>query len=167
MVDDIEEVVRDSDIVTYCNSGEVGDPATYPNVKKAWLKPGAFLAMPASCTLDEDFAEQDVRKVQDSKGLYEAWFEEVPKPAHNHIPLVGMQFMDMIESGKLDKDSLEDLAAIVAGATPARQNDDEIIVLSVGGMPIEDVAWATSVYRNAIDKGIGVPLNLWDEPVLR
>ncbi len=167
VVDDIEEVVRDSDIVTYCNSGEVGDPATYPNVKKAWIKPGAFLAMPASCTLDEDFAEQDVRKVQDSKGLYEAWFEEVPKPAHNHIPLVGMQFMDMIESGKLDKDSLEDLAAIVAGATPARQNDDEIIVLSVGGMPIEDVAWATSVYRNAIDKGIGVPLNLWDEPVLR
>ena len=47
----------------------------------AWLKPGAFLAMPASCTLGDDFIEADVRKVQDSKGLYEAWFEEVPKPA--------------------------------------------------------------------------------------
>ena len=167
IVDDIESVVKDADIVTFCNSGEVGDPATYPNVKKAWLKPGAFLAMPASCTLGDDFIEADVRKVQDSKGLYEAWFEEVPKPAHNHIPLVGMQFMDMMASGTLSDNDLEDLAAIVAGATPARQNDEEIIVLSVGGMPIEDVAWATYIYRNAIKQGIGVKLPLWDEPVLR
>ena len=167
IVDDIESVVKDADSVTFCNSGEVGDPATYPNVKKAWLKPGAFLAMPASCTLGDDFIEADVRKVQDSKGLYEAWFEEVPKPAHNHIPLVGMQFMDMMASGTLSDNDLEDLAAIVAGATPARQNDEEIIVLSVGGMPIEDVAWATYIYRNAIKQGIGVKLPLWDEPVLR
>ena len=123
--------------------------------------------MPASCTLGDDFIEADVRKVQDSKGLYEAWFEEVPKPAHNHIPLVGMQFMDMMASGTLSDNDLEDLAAIVAGATPARQNDEEIIVLSVGGMPIEDVAWATYIYRNAIKQGIGVKLPLWDEPVLR
>lgn len=167
IVDDIESVVRGSDLITYCNSGEVGDPSTYPNIKKEWLKPGAFLAMPASCTLDEDFADADVRKVQDSKGLYQAWYEEVPKPAHNFIPLVGMQFMDMIANGKLHDDNLEDLAAIVAGATPARQNDDEVFVLSVGGMPIEDVAWATWIYRNAVEKGIGVPLNLWNEPVLR
>jgi len=34
-------------------------------------------------------------------------------------------------------------------------------------MPVEDVAWATVIYRNAIEKGIGVSLNLWDEPLLR
>ncbi|MDC8830253.1 tyramine oxidase subunit B [Alteromonas gilva] len=167
VVDDIESVVKDADIVTFCNSGETGNPATYPHVKRAWLKPGAFLAMPASCTLGEDFISPDIRKVMDSKGLYKAWFEEVPKPAHNHIPLVGMQFMDMIEAGKLVDEDIEDLAAIVAGATPPRNNDDEIIVLSVGGMPIEDVAWATYVYRNAIEQGIGISLPLWDEPVLR
>jgi ornithine cyclodeaminase/alanine dehydrogenase-like protein (mu-crystallin family) len=33
-------------------------------------------------------------------------------------------------------------------------------------MPVEDVAWGTRVYRNAIEKGIGVPLNLWDEPIM-
>ena len=31
-------------------------------------------------------------------------------------------------------------------------------------MPVEDVAWGTIVYRNAIEKGIGTKLNLWDEP---
>ena len=30
-----------------------------------------------------------------------------------------------------------------------------------------DVAWGTVVYRNAIERGIGVKLNLWDVPVLR
>lgn len=36
----------------------------------------------------------------------------------------------------------------------------------LGGMPVEDIAWATEVYRNAVDKGIGTKLNLWDAPNL-
>ncbi|MFV0576957.1 MAG: tyramine oxidase subunit B [Vibrio sp.] len=166
VVDSIEAVVRDSDIVTYCSSGEVGNPATYPEVKREWVKPGAFLAMPASCSLDEGMEQKDIRKVLDNTGLYEAWYEEVPKPAHNVIPLVGARFMDLVGEGKLDANELEDLAAIVSGDSDARRNDEEIIVLSVGGMPVEDVAWATKVYRNAIERGIGISLNLWDTPVL-
>ena len=167
VVQSIEEVVRDSDIVTYCNSGETGDPSTYPLVKREWIKAGAFLAMPASCNLDDGMSADDVRKVLDNSGLYEAWYEEVPKPAHNHIPLVGMRFMDMIAEGSMTKDQLEDLTDIAAGAKPGRQNDDEIIILSVGGMPVEDVAWATKIYRNALQQNIGVKLNLWDSPELK
>ena len=166
IVDTIEEMVRDSDIVTYCNSGETGDPSKYPLVEREWVKPGAFLSMPAYCSLDEGMEQKDVRKVLDNTGLYQAWFEEVPKPAHNHIPIIGARFMDMVEEGLISMDDLEDLSNIVTGATPGRQNDEEIIVMSVGGMPVEDVAWATVVYRNAIKNNIGVSLNLWDTPVL-
>ena len=112
-------------------------------------------------------SDGSVRKVMDSIGLYEAWYEEVPKPAHNNIPLIGMRFMDMIADGLMKHEELEDLGAIISGDTPARKNDDEIIILSVGGMPVEDVAWATKIYRNALENNIGVKLNLWDEPVLR
>jgi ornithine cyclodeaminase len=63
--------------------------------------------------------------------------------------------------------ALEDLGAIVSGDTPGRRNDEEIIILSVGGMAVEDVAWGTMVYRNAIANGIGVKLNLWEEPALK
>lgn len=167
VVDSIEALVRDSDIVTYCNSGEVGDPSLYPLVKHEWVKPGAFLAMPASCSLDDGMSGPDVRKVMDSIGLYSAWYEEVPKPAHNHIPLVGMRFMDMIADGLMTREDLEDLGAIVAGDSPGRQSEDEIIILSVGGMPVEDVAWATKIYHNAVSQGIGVKLNLWHQPALR
>lgn len=166
-VESEEAVVRDADIVTYCASGEVGDPDGYPLIKREWVKPGAFLAMPAPCNFDAGLEGADIRRVLDNIGLYEAWNAEMPNPTHNVIPLIGMKFMDMIEAGKMAADTLEDLGAIVAGDSPGRQNDDEIIMMSVGGMPVEDVAWATVVYRRALEAGIGVSLNLWDEPALR
>ncbi|HED1713923.1 TPA: tyramine oxidase subunit B [Klebsiella variicola] len=166
IVDTLEEVVRGADIVTYCSSGEVGDPATYPIVKHEWVKPGAFLAMPTLCSIDEGMAQPEVRKVLDNTGLYQAWYAEVPKPAHHHVPLIGVRFMDMLAAGQLSEDQLEDIGKIVAGDAPGRQNEEEIIIMSVGGMPVEDVAWGTVVYRNALAQGIGVKLNLWDTPVL-
>ncbi|MFT6366913.1 MAG: ornithine cyclodeaminase/alanine dehydrogenase-like protein (mu-crystallin family) [Halioglobus sp.] len=162
-----EEVVRNSDVVAYCSSGATGDPSKYPIVKREWISPGTFFAMPALGDFDSGVTGPDVRKVLDNTGLYEAWMSEVPSPAHDHIPLVGIKFMDMVEAGKVKKDELEDLGRIVAGDAPGRTNDEEIIMLSVGGMPVEDVAWGTVVYRNAVEKGIGVSLNLWDEPLMR
>lgn len=166
IVDTLEEVVRGADIVTYCSSGEVGDPATYPIVKREWVKSGAFLAMPTLCSIDEGMAQSEVRKVLDNTGLYQAWYAEVPKPAHHHVPLIGVRFMDMLAAGELSEDQLEDIGKIVAGDAPGRQNEEEIIIMSVGGMPVEDVAWGTVVYRNALAQGIGVKLNLWDTPAL-
>ena len=167
VVETLEEVVRDSDLVTYCSSCEVGDPSAYPIVRREWVKPGAFLAMPAACSLDAGMEQPDVRKVLDNTGLYQAWFEELPKPAHHTVPVIGVRFMDMLAQGKLRLDDLEDIGKIIAGDAPARRHDEEIIIMSVGGMPVEDVAWGTVVYRNAIERGIGVTLNLWDTPVLR
>lgn len=167
VVDTLEAVVRGSDIVTYCASGETGDPSLYPIVKREWVKPGAFLAMPAGCEIDAGMEAREVRKVLDNTGLYEAWFEECPKPAHHTIPVIGVKFMDMIAEGRMARADLEDLGAIVAGVTPGRRNDDEIVLMSVGGMPVEDVAWGTMIYRNAVAKGIGTKLNLWDVPALR
>jgi N-[(2S)-2-amino-2-carboxyethyl]-L-glutamate dehydrogenase len=167
VVDTLEEVVREADIVTFCSSGEVGDPARYPQVKREWVKPGAFLAMPAACSLDEGMERDDIRKVLDNTGLYHAWYDEAPKPAHHTIPVIGVRFMDMLAEGKLPAEQLEDIGKIVAGDAPGRRNDEEIIIMSVGGMPVEDVAWGTVIYRNALEKNIGVKLNLWDTPELR
>ncbi|MCL9668754.1 tyramine oxidase subunit B [Rosenbergiella epipactidis] len=166
IVDTLEEVVRDSDLVAYCSSGETGDASTYPIVKREWVKAGTFLAMPALCALDEGMERADVRKVLDNTGLYNAWFEEVPKPAHNTIPIIGVRFMDMLAEGVLTADQLEDIGQIIAGEAPGRKNDDEIIIMSVGGMPVEDVAWGTVLYRNALQRNIGVKLNLWETPEL-
>ncbi|AZF16303.1 tyramine oxidase subunit B [Pseudomonas sp. R3-18-08] len=166
VVDTNEAVVRDCDIVTFCNSGAIGDASAYPVVKREWVSPGTFLSMPALTSIDEGMQSPDIRKVLDNPSLYQAWHEENPKPVHNIVPVVGIQFLDLIDEGKMSPDQLEDLGKIVVGEAPGRKNDDEIIIMSVGGMPVEDVAWGTVIYRNACEKGIGVKLNLWETPTL-
>lgn len=81
--------------------------------------------------------------------------------------MIGMRFLDLIAAGAMDREQLEDLCVMAAGQAPGRRTDDEIIILSVGGLPVEDVAWGTVVYRNALERGIGVRLNLWEQPLLR
>lgn len=162
-----EEVVRGCDIVSFCQASETGNVDLYPKIEREWVSPGTFFAMPAASNLADGLHGPEIRKVFDNTGLYEAWMEEMPRPAHEIIPLVGVQWLDLVDQGKLSMDGLEDLGAIVSGATPGRKNDEEIIILSVGGMPVEDVAWGTKLYRNAIERGIGTKLNLWDVPSLR
>lgn len=166
-VDTIEQVARDSDIVTFCQSGAIGDPSQYPIIRREWIKPGAFLSMPSLTNIDKGMEAPEIRKVLDNPAMYEASYEENPKPAHRWVPVVGMRFLDLVAEGRIDRDGLEDLGKIVAGEASGRINDEEIIILSVGGMAVEDVAWGTVVYRNAIERGIGISLNLWDQPTLR
>ena len=167
VVETIEEVARNSDIVTFCQSGPIGDASKYPVVKREWISPGTFLSMPSLTNIDEGMEAPEIRKILDNTGLYEAWFEENPKPVHRWVPVVGMRWLDLVDEGRIEKDRLEDLGSIVSGDAPGRTNDDEIIMMSVGGMPVEDVAWGTVVYRNAVEKGIGTKLNFWEQPALR
>ena len=39
---------------------------------------------------------------------------------------------------------------ILLGNKPGRESDDQIIVYSVDGMPVEDVAWGKVCYENAL-----------------
>ncbi|CAN5723729.1 tyramine oxidase subunit B [soil metagenome] len=165
-VDTIEDAVGDSDIVTFCTTGAGGDPATYPTLRREWVKPGAYVSMPSICNVDDALMAPDVRKVADNTRMYQAWVDELGYPAHNRVSLLGCKYLDWIHEGRMAADELIDLGAVVAGAAVGRRNDDEIVLLSIGGMPVEDVAWGTTLYRTALAKGIGTTLNLWERPVL-
>ena len=52
----------------------------------------------------------------------------------------------------------------ISGKRPGRESDEQIIIFSVGGMPVEDVAWGKYCYENALKLGIGTKLRLWDKP---
>ncbi|MYZ46242.1 tyramine oxidase subunit B [Propylenella binzhouense] len=166
-VETLEEVVRDSDIVTFCTSGGAVPPSAYHTVRREWVKPGAFLAMPAQCGMDEGMEAPEIRKVVDFIEMYDAWAEEFPKPLHAAVPVIGCRFLDMIDEGVLERAAIDDLSSIVGGGSGGRRSDDEIAIMSIGGLPVEDVAWATVIYRNAFERGIGQRLTLWDAPVLR
>jgi ornithine cyclodeaminase/alanine dehydrogenase-like protein (mu-crystallin family) len=161
-----EEAVCGSDIVSIATSSPTGDPSTYPYIKEEWIKPGAMISCPASARFDDDFILNRARNVTDNIMLYEAWEEEMGYPAYNVIPIPAVHCMDLIAEGKMTRDQIDDLGDVLIGKVPVQRKEDEIVIYSVGGMPIEDVAWGTIVYRNALENGVGIKLNLWDVPAL-
>lgn len=163
-VDSIEEAVRDSDIVSVSTSSPTGDPSLYPYIDEAWIKPGAIIETTAALRFDDDFIINRARTVTDNIKLYEAWEEEMRPNAYNTIPIPAVHVEDLIAEGKMTPNQIDDLGDVLVGNIPVHRKEGEIVIYSVGGMPTEDVAWGTMVYRNALEKGIGTKLNLWETP---
>jgi len=163
-VDSIEEAVRGSDIVSVSTSSPTGDPSLYPYIAEEWITPGAVIESTAALRFDDDFLINRARTVTDNIMLYEAWEDEMKPNAYNTIPIPAVKVEDLIAEGKMKSEQIDDLGDVLLGRIPVHRKDDEIVIYSVGGMPTEDVAWGTMVYRNALAKGIGTKLNLWDAP---
>ena len=160
----IEEAVAGADLVTIAPTTPAGSEH-YVRIEHSWFAPGAFVSLPADIMIDDELLH-GARCIADYRPLYEAWHSEVPAPGHETIGLLGMLLLDRIAAGELPPEALEDLPAIMAGEAPGRRDDDEIILFSVGGMPVEDVAWGTEVLRRAAERGLGTVLNLWEAPAL-
>ncbi|MCM1506327.1 MAG: tyramine oxidase subunit B [Ruminococcus flavefaciens] len=163
-VDTIEEAVRDSDIVYASTSTPTGNPEEYPYIAEEWIKSGAVICSTAALRFDDDFIINRARTVTDNIMLYEAWEEEMKPNAYNTVPIPAVRVMDLIAEGKMKSEQIDDLGDVLTGKIPVHRREDEIVVYSVGGMPVEDIAWGTVVYRNALEKGIGTKLKLWDSP---
>ena len=159
----LEDAVRDSDIVCMTTTVK-NDVSTFPVIESEWIKKGAFISMPSAANFDDDFLANKCKLVVDNYKLYEAWEEEYPYPTYPEICIVGSKFTDLKHEGKISREDIIDIADVIEGKAPGRESEDDIIVYSVGGMPVEDVAWGTVLYRNAIEKGIGTELELWKKP---
>ena len=163
-VADTEAAVRDSDIVSIAVPSTSGSK-NYPYVADDWVKPGAFICCSAHLQLEEGLVQRS-RHVADARKIYQAWAAELPAPAHEIVGIWGINLVDRVRDGRMTPEQFEDIGEIIDGLAPGRQHEDEVFVYSVGGMPVEDVAWATKVYRNAVERGIGTKLNLWETPEL-
>jgi ornithine cyclodeaminase len=161
-VDTVEDLIRDADVVSFANSGGT-DPSKYPFVKKEWIKPGAVLIGVSAFDMDA----QELKTcslVVDNIKLYEAWAEEFPYPSFGANNIIGSKFTDMAHDGLIKMDEITDLGDIIFKKKPGRTSDEQIFVYSVGGMPVEDVAWGKICYENARRLGLGTKLRLWNEP---
>lgn len=161
--DSMEEAVKDSDIICVTSTAPVKE-IDFPYIAEDWVKKGALICLPSAARLDDDFLINRCKKVVDNYKLYEAWAEEFPYPSYEMVQIIGSKFTDYLHEGRIQREDIVDIADIINKKHPGRESDDEIIVYSVGGMPVEDIAWGGTVYRNALKEGIGVELPLWDQP---
>lgn len=161
--DSMEEAVKDSDIICVTSTAPVKE-IDFPYIAEDWVKKGALICLPSAARFDDDFLINRCKKVVDNYKLYEAWAEEFPYPSYEMVQIIGSKFTDYLHEGRIQREDIVDIADIINKKHPRRESDDEIIVYSVGGMPVEDIAWGGTVYRNALKEGIGVELPLWDQP---
>lgn len=161
--DSMEEAVKDSDIICVTSTAPVKE-IDFPYIAEDWVQKGALICLPSAARFDDDFLINRCKKVVDNYKLYEAWAEEFPYPSYEMVQIIGSKFTDYLHEGRIQREDIVDIADIINKKHPGRESDDEIIVYSVGGMPVEDIAWGGTVYRNALKEGIGVELPLWDQP---
>ena len=160
--DTVKEAVRDSDIISFTTTVR-DDVSSFPYISGDWIKKGALISMPSAARFDDEFLA-GCKLVVDNSKLYEAWEEEYPYPTYPQVQIIGTKFTDLKHDGKIKAEDIIDITNIIEKRRPGRESDDEIIVYSVGGMPVEDIAWGGTVYRNAVKMGIGIKLPLWDKP---
>ncbi len=137
-----------------CAGAQVVVPATMapePFIGGELLEPGSLLLSVSSLDIEVDVVGQADLVVVDD--LDHETF-------HPSRPLTRAR-----EAGVLRDDEVVQLGAIIAGDHPGRTGPDERIVVSPVGMGIEDVAEGARVYRNAVDRGVGTRLTVWNEPI--
>lgn len=161
----LEEAIRDSDIVSEAVSCKEGE---WPEYKREWMKPGALII--SASTFNMEYKSIiDLKKVVDNFGMYENYADEdemgyETDGTRKHTGCMGEDFVYMVEDGLIERESIVTLGEIIREKKPGRESDDEIILVSIEGMPIEDVAWAYECYSYALIHGIGTRLKVWDSP---
>ena len=165
--DSYEDACKDSDIIFYgtTNAAKFEDN---PYVKEEWIKPGALVISASALLVDTDFLSRPHCKiVADNYLMYEGWGEGNPLPTQKTVStLLGMGFYDAVTEGKIKREDIKELGAIITGDEQGRTSDDEIVIYAVGGMSLEDVSWGYECYQNALRNNNGIKLNLWETPEL-
>lgn len=161
-----EEAVHMADIVSEATSVV---NRQWPVIKPEWIKKGCLIISSGTMDIsDHAFVVKNIRKIVDNylmyqeyTEIYEEWDEE-GKRLPSGVP--GMYYVNMVEDGEIQASDVTELGDILLGKKQGRRSEEEIIWVSVGGMPILDVGWGYECYRQAVKKGLGVTLNLWEKP---
>lgn len=167
----LEEAIRNSDIITMATSGS--EP---PKIEESWIKEGCFIAVTSGTNFSDDFLMRtkiyvdlwDMHKCTGDDWARWEYLQSGKKELQSdtYYGIAG-QVYRLYKQNKIHTDKIYNLGDVASGKKIGRERDDEIIVFYSGGMPVEDIAWAYTVYQNAKRLDIGDSLTLWDEPFLK
>lgn len=169
--DSLEEACRDADVVSEAMSVTKENMEEF---KLEWFKKGATVFSMGSFLYRkyEDF--KNTTMVVDNYGMYQKYLNNFiargPVDAFGNKRewvIMGIHFVHLVKTGQVQREQVINLCDIVNGKSEGRTSQDEIVMCSIGGMPLEDLSWGYDCYRRAMKKGLGTSLNLWDAPYMK
>lgn len=169
--DSLEEACRDADVVSEAMSVTKENMEEF---KLEWFKKGATVFSMGSFLYRkyEDF--KNTTMVVDNYGMYQKYLNNFiargPVDAFGNKRewvIMGIHFVHLVKTGQVQREQVINLCDIVNGKSEGRMSQDEIVMCSIGGMPLEDLSWGYDCYQRAMKKGLGTSLNLWDAPYMK
>ena len=169
--DSLEEACRDADVVSEAMSVTKENMEEF---KLEWFKKGATVFSMGSFLYRsyEDF--KNTTMVVDNYGMYQKYLNNFiargPVDAFGkkrEWVIMGIHFVHLVKTGQVQKEQVINLCDIVNGKSEGRTSQDEIVMCSIGGMPLEDLSWGYDCYQRALEKGLGTSLKLWDAPYMK
>lgn len=169
--DSLREACEDADVVSEAMSVSAENLEEF---KLEWFKKGATVFSMGSFLYRkyEDFTK--TKMVVDNYGMYEKYLSNfIARGPVDELGnkrewvIMGIHFVHLVKSGVVSRDKVINICDIVNGISKGRESKDEIVMCSIGGMPLEDLSWGYDCYQKALEFGIGTTLNLWDEPYMK
>jgi ornithine cyclodeaminase len=167
----LEEACRDADVVSEAMS------VTKDNMEEFhmdWFKKGATVFSMGSFLYRnyEEFLKTTM--VVDNYGMYQKYLSNFKARGEydelgnkREWVIMGIHFVHLVDSGQTPRENVINLSDMVNGTAKGRTDKDEIVMCSIGGMPLEDLSWGYDCYQRALEMGIGQSLNLWHEPYMK
>ena len=156
----IEEVCKDADIILTANS-QAECFEDYPYVKGEYLKEGAVVIVTSALRVEKSFCNdnENVVCIADDCNQYKEnrTIDVAPVGETESIT-----FKNALHDNIVNNKKIYDLSDIVNNSN-FKRDKSKIYMFASGGSPLEDVAWATECYNNAIENNIGVKLPVWKE----
>lgn len=169
--DSLKEACKDADVVSEAMSVTKENMEEF---KLEWFKKGATVFSMGSFLYRhyEDF--KNTVMVVDNYGMYQKYLNNFiargPVDAFGNKRewvIMGIHFVHLVKTAQIPREQVVNLCDLVNGKAQGRKSHDDIVMCSIGGMPLEDLSWGYDCYQKALEKGLGTSLNLWDAPYMK
>ena len=169
--DSLEAACRDADVVSEAMSVSKENMEEF---KLEWFKKGATVFSMGSFLYRQYDDFKKTKMVVDNYGMYQKYLSNFKARGEydafgnkREWVIMGIHFVHLVDSGQIKREDVINICDIVNGISKGREDKDEIVMCSIGGMPLEDLSWGYDCYQKALELGIGTKLNLWDEPYMK
>ena len=139
-----EEAVRGADII--CTVTQAREPV----LMGEWLKPGAHINAVGACWHgDRELDSAAMAKSRIYMDQREAVFRE------------GGDVLIPLNAGELKEENIiGEVGEALLGRIPGRQNRSEVTIFESVGISVEDLAAAHLIYCLALEKGVGIDVEI-------
>jgi ornithine cyclodeaminase len=157
-----EESIRQADIISVATSG-----AKPVEIRQDWLREEALVALTGVADIKPEMYLNSTL-VADNWKMHKAWIsegEEHPDGVESILSWApSAPVLRLILDKKIKHEDISSLGDIIHNRVHINHQDKRPTIFLTGGMPVEDLAWGYTIYKNALEKGIGQELKLWDTP---